>query len=90
MSADRFVHVLLSSTDNESTQYPWWGIVKRAGLGQYAMLAGPFFSRASAERQRKARIYEYGERSLVYCFSGHESRDFRDLMDAAREAERNG
>lgn len=67
--------------NNEGTAYPWWGIVKRAGRGKYEILAGPFFSRKAAEQKRTARIYSYGEKSLVYCFSGHESPDYRMLLE---------
>lgn len=67
---------------NDMTAHPWWGIVKRCGLGRYELLCGPFFSRESAENKRKSRIYHYGEKSLVYCFSGHDSPDYVALRRA--------
>lgn len=85
-AAVEMARIVMASPDNEATAYPWWAIVQRAGFGRFATLAGPFFSRDSAERQRQARIYEYGQKSLVYCFSGHESRDYRELRKAARAA----
>lgn len=70
------------SEENEITAYPWWAIVRKAGLGMLAVLAGPFASRESAEAQRMARIHAYGEKSSVFCFSGHESADYRKLCGA--------
>lgn len=74
-----------ASPDNEGTAFPWWAIcVYLEGFpGQPVVKAGPFFSRGSAEDRRQARLYHYGEQSFVYCFSGHESREFKELYQAA-------
>lgn len=71
---------------NEATAYPWWCVVAKNHLGALSILAGPFFSRDRAEAHRQARIYEYGHGSIVYCFSGHNSEHYRDLIDSAMKA----
>lgn len=78
--------------DNEITSYPWWAIltprqVMRKDPHQISCcIVGPFFSRESAEEQRKRRIYAYGQNSVVFCFSGHESPEWRDANNLAQEA----
>ena len=87
------ISVLTTPPDkNEATAYPWWAIVRKGSFGRYIMLVGPFFSREEAEAQRKRRIYDYGEKSFVFCYSGHESSQYVELrkraaIDAAREGE---
>jgi hypothetical protein len=73
---------------NEATAHPWWGIVRRAGLGRYDLMSGPFFSREAAEELRSVRIYHYGEKSLVYCFSGHESWQYKELRGLFKKGDR--
>src|SRR5690606_23799366 len=73
--------LVISYTDNEFTGHPWWAIVKKASFGRLEILEGPYFSREAAEKHRKARIYEYGEKSFVYCFSAYYSREYRELLD---------
>lgn len=67
---------------NEMTANPWWAIVAKNRMGSNAILAGPFFSRERAEEHRQARLYEYGEGSIVFCFSGHISQHYKDLRAA--------
>ena len=76
--------ILAFGEENDYTQFPWWGIVRKVGFGRHEIVAGPFFSRQQAEQQRNARIHEYGDKSLTYCFSGHDSHPFRDLQAHAR------
>lgn len=68
--------------DNECTSHPWWAVVRKNAMGSNAILAGPFFSRQAAENHRKAREYEYGAKSIVFCFSGHRSRHYKELRAA--------
>ncbi len=68
--------------DNEGTSHPWWAVVRKNAMGSNAILAGPFFSRQAAENHRKAREYDYGAKSIVFCFSGHWSRQYRELREA--------
>lgn len=71
--------------NNDITAHPWWAIVRKGGFGRLELLCGPFFSRESAERKRTNRIYHYGEKSFVYCFSGHDSPDYVELRRAVSE-----
>lgn len=83
---------LAASTDsdhNEATSYPFWAIVTKAGAagrGHYVLHAGIWFSRTTAENHLKAKAYNYPKTAFVYCFSGHESSDYRALLTVAREA----
>lgn len=71
--------------NNEGTAYPWWCVVAKNRMGASSILAGPFFSRERAEAHRQARICEYGKGSIVYCFSGYNSGDYRDLVDRLKD-----
>jgi hypothetical protein len=71
-------------TENDGSAYPLWAIVEKAGFGRMAWLMGPFFSRKAAETLLESRRYHYGEKAFVWCFSGHDCRDYRDLLDAAK------
>jgi len=78
-----------SSDHNEATSFPFWAIVTRAGAaqqGRHVFLAGPWFSRATAQAHLDARRYNYPKTAFVYCFSGHASGDYTALLTAAREA----
>ncbi|MFN8994993.1 MAG: hypothetical protein ACK5X3_15210 [Pseudomonadota bacterium] len=84
-------------TDNESTDHPWWAVVRKSGI-RSAICAGPFFSRERAEECCEARRHEWGKGAFVFGFSGYRSEHYkalRDLLDpdkklriktAAREA----
>ena len=85
-TAEKIAALVLISTDNEATAYPWWAICRSAGIMGDAVLAGPFFSRESAEKTRAAKIHRYGKKSYVFCFSGHESSDYIELRKLAKEA----
>ncbi len=72
---------------NDATSWPWWGVAAKNRMGPSAILAGPFFSRERAEQHRKAREYDYGKGSIVYCFSGYHSHHYRDLIAAVEAAQ---
>lgn len=68
----------------EGTGYPWWAIVRRTSGGAFILLDGPFFSREEAENLRTSKPHDYGKSSLVYCFSGHRSESYKDLILTAQ------
>ena len=74
--------ILFAYTDNEITADPWWCVVRNGSFGRMVVLEGPFFSRERAEALRNARLYEYGAKSYVYCFSGHRSQHYKELRVA--------
>ena len=73
---------------SESTSYPLWFIIayRKPALRKFEdnihhimdMVIGPFTSRKNAEAHRQARIYDYGERSIVYCKSCYYS-DIKEI-----------
>jgi len=71
---------------NDITAHPWWAIVQRVEIGKmtgnYAVLAGPFFSRKAAQEKLERRRYHYGKKAIVYCFSGHDSPDYVELRQS--------
>ena len=71
--------ILFAYTDNEITSDPWWCVVRNGSFGRMVVLEGPFFSRERAEELRNARLYEYGAKSYVFCFSGYRSQHYKDL-----------
>jgi hypothetical protein len=74
--------ILFAYTDNEITADPWWAVVRKGSFGCVVVLEGPFFSRERAEALRTARLYEYGAKSYVFCFSGHRSQHYKALRAA--------
>ncbi|MGC4033655.1 MAG: hypothetical protein QM754_18375 [Tepidisphaeraceae bacterium] len=77
---------VVSYKDNEATSYPWWAIVSTGSFGRPVIWAGPWFSREAATAYLNAKHYNFPKSVHVFCFSGHESGDFRALVDAAKEA----
>ena len=84
------MNIIKTTGDNDCTSYPWWGIVSpRRGLvrkdeavAHFAgAITGPFFSRKSAQDHLDARRYRYPDNAAVWCFSGHESWDYREAVD---------
>lgn len=75
---------VVSHTDNEATSYPWWAIVTNGLRGWLCVHAGPWFSREAATEYLNAKAYNFPKSAYVFCFSGHESADYRRLVDAAR------
>jgi hypothetical protein len=96
MRRNRMKIELEVSEECEGTSYPWWMIVTpvqnldkgRAGASRIAMgaITGPFFSRESAESYLKATRYNFGKGTVVWCASGHESREYRQAIDNAEAA----
>lgn len=76
--------VLSHGEENDGTAYPFWAIVTKAGLGGHVFHAGPWFSRASADLHLTNKKHRYPKTAFVYCFSGHMSWDYRNLMDEAK------
>ena len=79
----------LENRTNEITNYPWWFIIfgttpRKINEIPFRMV-GPFFNRADAEAYRKAKIYDFGEKSFVHCASGYESDVYIAAVDAARK-----
>jgi hypothetical protein len=77
----------LKTGRNECTSYPWWFIVgkgrPRSGKDIPFYITGPFFSRDEAEKERKSRIYNYSEKSFVWCASGHATDIYATAIDEA-------
>lgn len=75
----------------EATAYPWWAIVDPRqvmrlsgghGLARTAgAITGLFFSREAAQDYLDSHRYNYGPHAAVWCFSGHASREYRDLCE---------
>jgi hypothetical protein len=75
----------LDPTKREGTSYPWWAIVRGRGPNK-TLLEGPFFSREEAEEMREAKPQDYGRSSYVYCFSGHRSFGYCELIALAKDS----
>lgn len=73
---------------NEATAYPFWFIAVRGLNGRNVIQAGVWFSRKSAEDHLKVKSYRYSKSAFVYCASGNESRDWRQLLDSVRSAQK--
>ena len=69
----------------ESTDYPVWFVV--SGEARPVLYAGPFFSRASAEKHLAGYARAYPKGAHVYCASGHMSEDYRHLCETGRVRE---
>lgn len=75
--------------DGDGSAYPWWGIVDprqilalkdgRGANDAAFMITGPWFSRGAAQGFLDATRYNFGPHAIVWCFSGHASRDWRAL-----------
>ena len=80
----------IKSQDNESTAYPYWVIIDprqnfstgNGGLNSIAsMTTGIFFSRKDAQEFLDATRYNFSKNARVYCHSGHNSKDWRELFN---------
>lgn len=86
--------ILSHGEENDFTEHPYWAICEwemfdggddePSKTGRVILIQGIWFSREAAEKHRKARIYEYGEQSFVYCFSAYHSQDLRQIYELAR------
>lgn len=81
------------SEANEATAFPWWVIVdppdpevlqaraegdRGLGISETAgYITGPFFSRKGAQAHLDAKRHRFGPKAVVYCKSGHDSREYR-------------
>jgi len=80
----------LKTTEPEGTSYPFWIIIDPRqnletttiqGLHNIAsQITGVFFSRKDAEDFLKQTRYNFGEHAKVYCHSGHNSQEWRELF----------
>ena len=77
--------IVLQSNDNECTAYPYWYIARKGSFGRNVLLAGIWFSREAAELHLRAKRYNYPKSAFVYCNSGHESNDMKQLYELARK-----
>lgn len=74
---------------NEGTGHPWWAVVSKGSFGRFNMLAGPFFSRASATAFKEAQAHNLPKTAMVYCYSGQYCSgkgDWVHFLDAVRKA----
>lgn len=62
----------------DSTDYPVFIIVSGKN-GKYH--AGPWFTRAAAERHLRAKAHDFPKSAYVYTASGHMSADYRHLCE---------
>jgi hypothetical protein len=68
---------------NEGTAYPYWLVLGRGlNRAEQGVWAGPFFSRERAEIWMRSNEHNIGKSAFVYCFSGHTSWHYRDLLKA--------
>ena len=79
------------SDENEGTESPWWSIIdprQNMRTGQEAchniagMITGPFFSREAAQEHLETRRYNFGKNAVVFCHSGHWSRQYKEACRA--------
>ena len=78
----------------EATAFPFWMIIdpRRVRMSPVdqrineiaSAVTGPFFSRESAEEFLFNTHYNFSTHATVYCMSGHNSHDWRDLLHIAK------
>ena len=78
--------ILLEAGDKvEATDCPFWYVATKAGLrAGYICHAGPFFSRATAERTLRNKAHRFPKTAFVWCDSGHLAPEYRYLRDVAK------
>lgn len=85
---------LTVSVKHESTSAPWWMIIdpaqnmrtgKEACYKIASMITGPFFSRKEAQDWLDKTRYNFGPNAVVYCHSGHQSKQYEKAYYDARE-----
>lgn len=81
--AGRVVVVSRAIPNAESCECPVWIIVKH-WHHELVYLAGPWFSRVSAEKHLAEKRYNYGDRAFVWCASGWMSDDYENLCKTGR------
>ena len=82
------------SEDCEATAYPFWIIidpgqnfhVNSYGVENIAhMITGIWFSRDAAQSHLDHKRHRFSKNARVYCHSGHDSWDWRELVKQLRE-----
>ena len=85
---DKKIEIMVSGK-NEGTSAPWWIIIDPRqnfdvgdrGLSNIAhMITGPFFSREEANQMLEARRHHYSKHAVVYCHSGHGTREYANKV----------
>lgn len=72
--------------DNEATNLPFWYVAVKGGavIGRPVMVSrGIWFSRGAAEEHLKNKAHRYPKTAFVYCDSGHDSVDMKQLYRLA-------
>lgn len=89
------IELNVDTENNEGTDSPWWMIIdpqqnlrkdSDACHAIAGMITGPYFSRVEAENHLRARRYEFGPNTVVYCASGFWSKQY---VQAIKLAENN-
>lgn len=73
--------------DREMLDVPWWVIIHPDHSGREAIMAGPFFSRASAEAELEGRRYYYGQKPEAWAMGGA-SKEYKRLFKAVESLEK--
>lgn len=82
------------SSEAEGTSAPWWMIIdpeqnlSKGEDGVYRiahMITGPFFSRKEAQDWLDKTRYNFGPNAVVYCHSGHQSKQYEKAWYDAKE-----
>ena len=77
------------SEENEATAYPFWIIIDPRqnfhtndfGLHNIAnMITGIWLSREAAQNHLNAKRHRFGKSARVFCHSGHDSWDWKNLV----------
>lgn len=80
---------IIISGDNEATESPYWIIIdpsQNFNLGNKGvyniagMITGIWFSRKSAEDYLSCRRHNFSEHAVVFCCSGHHSKEYGDAV----------
>ena len=81
----------LKNSDNEATRSPYWLILdpeQNMGCDVFALamqISGPFFSRKDAQDYLTCHRYNYSDRAVVFCHSGHYSKKYEDLCKSLNQ-----
>lgn len=84
-SVEDFAKLILSHTDNESNDRPYWFIAKRTPEGVLMLSLGIWFNREDAEYHLEKKRYWYDDDAFVYSKSGNDSSHYKRLYDMAKK-----
>lgn len=79
--------------ENDMTSFPWWAICEHEmaddgdgphKTGRVILVRGIWFSREAAANHLERKRYNYGPDAFVYCFSGCDSHQYRELNEMAQ------